>query len=152
MLGAAGLLVLGWYVRLPEALSAWRVTHDWLNRPPNDTVILLAPARLLWSMVSVIGPWWGPRLVDKILFAAIGATVVLSLWRLNYRLFTRRRLLLWLCVAAACIGPLVFDLLRGTYVSLITRYALPGLPAVLLLAAIMLASRRIPRAARLVLL
>jgi hypothetical protein len=42
---------------------------------------------------------------------------------------------LWLWVLAAVLGPLAFDLLRNTNASLMTRYALAGLPAGLLLAA-----------------
>jgi hypothetical protein len=41
--------------------------------------------------------------------------------------------LLWLWVLAACLGPLAFDLLRGTFASLMGRYALAGLPAAMLL-------------------
>ena len=37
---------------------------------------------------------------------------------------------------AACVGPVVFDLLMRTNASTVWRYALPGLPAAMLLAAL----------------
>jgi hypothetical protein len=44
----------------------------------------------------------------------------------------------WHWLAAACIGPVLFDLLRDTSASALTRYALAGLPAAMLLAGLML--------------
>ncbi len=46
---------------------------------------------------------------------------------------------------AACVGPLAFDLLRGTFASLMARYALAGLPAAMLLLGFALS--RLPRRA-----
>jgi hypothetical protein len=55
-------------------------------------------------------------------------------------MFSGPRALLWLWALAACTGPVVFDLLRNTSTSLVTRYALAGLPAGLLLAALAIAA------------
>src|SRR4029077_16448121 len=57
-------------------------------------------------------------------------------------LFSGERGLVWLWVAAACTGPAVFDVLRGTNTSAIPRYALAGLPGLLVLAAIGLGRMR----------
>jgi hypothetical protein len=58
-------------------------------------------------------------------------------------LLARTRRLIWLWVAASALGPVVFDLLRHTNASLVNRYALPGLPAAVLAAAIGVS--RVPR-------
>ena len=52
------------------------------------------------------------------------------------RLFSGPRLLLWGWVAAACLGPFAFDILRHTTTTDVPRYALAGLPAAMLLAAV----------------
>ncbi|MGH2627747.1 MAG: hypothetical protein ACRDHY_13975, partial [Anaerolineales bacterium] len=49
------------------------------------------------------------------------------------RMFSRPRLLLWAWLAAVCLGPLAFDVLRHTTTTNIPRFALPALPAALLL-------------------
>jgi hypothetical protein len=51
---------------------------------------------------------------------------------------------LWFWLVAACVGPVVFDLLRGTFASLMARYALAGLPAAMLLVGVAM-SRLTPR-------
>jgi hypothetical protein len=52
-------------------------------------------------------------------------------------MFSQSSLLIWMWLAAACLGPLAFDLLRHTTTSEIPRYVLPALPAAILLAAIL---------------
>ena len=56
--------------------------------------------------------------------------------RLRIQAFGEHRLLLWLSFAAACAGPLVFDLVQHTYTVAIPRYAISGLPFACLLAAV----------------
>src|SRR5262249_59995424 len=67
------------------------------------------------------------------------ALLALSLLRRRFwPLLSPRRRLLWLCLIASVFGPLAFDLLRHTSASQVERYALPGLPAALLLLALAL--------------
>ena len=131
------VLVLPWYLQVPESLARWRVSGDWLSGSLAWPGALLRPVQLAGSLLAgttVLGGW---RWADRI---AIGLLVVAAAWLLRQRalgrLFTGPRLLLWLWLAAACIGPLVFDILRGTTTTEIPRYVLPGLPAAMLLAAV----------------
>ena len=73
---------------------------------------------------------------------AVGAVGIYSLLifaafrhGLNW-IVSERLQLLWFIVIGTCVGPVIFDLIRNTNASLIERYALPGLPAGLLLAAV----------------
>jgi hypothetical protein len=65
-------------------------------------------------------------------------------------LFSAVPLLLWLWLLAACVGPVVFDLMRGTFASMMARYALSALPVAMLLVGFAL-SRLTPRSNALVL-
>jgi 4-amino-4-deoxy-L-arabinose transferase-like glycosyltransferase len=129
------LLVLPWYVVLPESLGRWRVTWYWLNAPIGRRRALSAPFSLVWSFLSGQG-FWAPLPRFRWLAAVAFGVVAVALGRLGRRLFTGERGLVWLWVAAACTGPVVFDLMRGTNTSAIPRYALAGLPGVLVLAAV----------------
>lgn len=152
-LGAAALLlVLPWYIRLPEALGGWRVTNGWLLRPNSDTPWVLQAPRLAWSYLSCVGPWGGERRAEWVLIGIMSLVVILAAWRIRFAMFSRSRALLWLWLAAACVGPIVFDLLRGTHTATVHRYALPGLPAGILLLGLMLGHRAVPRLAGLSLL
>jgi hypothetical protein len=66
------------------------------------------------------------------------------------RMFSSCRLLLWMWLAGACIGPLAFDIVRHTTTTDFSRYALAGLPAAMLLAALGLS--QLPRKGHLALL
>lgn len=138
------LLIVPWYVRLPASLANWRVTGDWLNSPPWGDYHLAVQALLVpWSYISPQGTW-GVRERWDVLSA--GVFLVLALLAVaNVRWCAPRRQLLWLTVAGACLGPVVFDIARGTYVTAVTRYAIAGLPAALVLLAIALAHLRLPR-------
>ena len=125
--------VVPWYAQLPASLSRWRVTGSWLNRPLSFAQALSAPVLLGWNLLAGRGVWGGSRWSDRFL-AVLLLVLVWAVWRRGLRpLFSQPLQLLWLWVLAACFGPLAFDLLRGTYASLIGRYALPGLPAAMLL-------------------
>jgi 4-amino-4-deoxy-L-arabinose transferase-like glycosyltransferase len=129
------LLVLPWYVVVPESLGRWRVTGYWLDAPVDFHRSLVAPFWLVWSFVSGQGFWApAPRLrwLGALAFAVTAVALVLGFRR---RIFADGRGLVWLWVAAACTGPVVFDLLRGANTTAIPRYALAGLPGVLVLAA-----------------
>jgi hypothetical protein len=49
-----------------------------------------------------------------------------------------RTQLVWPWLAAACVGPLAFDLWRGTLTTSVPRYAIAGMPAAMLLAGVAL--------------
>ena len=152
---AAGVLVtvaavLPWYTQLPASLSRWRVTGSWLNRPLSLAEALSAPVLLGWNLLAGRGVWGGSRWSDRFL-AVLLLVLVWAVWRRGLRpLFSQPLQLLWLWVLAACFGPLAFDLLRGTFASLIGRYALAGLPAAMLLLGFALS--RLPPRPRLIFL
>jgi len=136
--------VVPWYVQLPASLSRWRVTGSWLNGPLSLSQALSAPVLLGWNLLAGRGVWGGSRWLDRAL-AALFVVLAWAVWRRGLRpLFSPLVQLLWLWLLAACFGPLAFDLLRGTVVSLIGRYALAGLPAAILLLGFVL-SRLPPR-------
>lgn len=132
---ASGLAVLPWYLHLPESFGRWRVTGDWLaGHAPWDKA-LLAPLILVWSVLSGHGPWGGSYWADTLTFALFVA-LGLVLWRRGVvRDLLGRTSLLWCWVLAVCLGPSLLDLLRNTSSALISRYALPALPAGILLGA-----------------
>src|SRR5205814_7835080 len=78
---------------------------------------------------------WAARrtsnLVALTLFAAVAA---LTLWKKQRRVFARGRFLIGIMFAAACAGPLVFDMMQHTYTISVPRYAITALPAAYLLA------------------
>lgn len=130
------LAVAPWYRELPASLARWRITGHWLAGRPAPAGLLTAPLTLGWSLLSGRGVWGGVKGADT-----LAAMVVLAAglaWTRHGRdaLLGGGRDLLWLWAIAACIGPVVFDLLRGTSTSLIARYALAGMPAGMLLASL----------------
>jgi 4-amino-4-deoxy-L-arabinose transferase-like glycosyltransferase len=136
------LLVLPWYVVLPESLGRWRVTWYWLNTPIGLRQALAAPFRLAWRFLSGQGFWGASARSEWLAGLAFGAVAAALGLAFRRRLFSGERGLVWLWVAAACTGPVVFDLMRGTNTSSIPRYALAGLPGLLVLAAIGLGRMR----------
>ena len=127
--------VLPWYLTLPQALGRWRVTGDWLEMTPSGYSAARAPFALALGFVSGRGVWGGGPRADWAA-AGLGALAGAALaWTLGRRAFAGRLRLAWMWLAAACLGPLVFDALRGTYTAAVPRYALAGLPAALVLIA-----------------
>jgi hypothetical protein len=130
------LAVLPWYLEVPASLSRWRVTGGWLNGELEFPAALLKPFVLAGTLLSgstYLGGW---KRADTL----IGVVLLLvAIWLVRHgslrRLFSNRALLLWMWLAAACMGPLVFDLLRHTTTTDVPRYVLPGLPAAVLLVA-----------------
>jgi mannosyltransferase len=137
---AAVLLVAPWYSLVPASLAQWRVTGDWLDGIPPAGKLIIAPLTLGWSLLSGRGVWGGVKAFDTIGTLLVLALGLALLRRGRGGVIGGGRDLLWLWVIAACAGPVVFDLLRQTSTSLISRYALPGLPAALLLTAIAIGS------------
>jgi hypothetical protein len=131
-----GLLILPWYFQLPDSFGRWRVTKDWLANPLLWKQVLVAPFILAWSLLAGRGVWGGSVWADALaagFYALLGLVILRQgLWHL----LSRPRRLLWLWVLAASLGPVLFDLLMHTNASMVTRYALPGLPAAMLLAAL----------------
>jgi hypothetical protein len=135
--GVTLLAVLPWYLELPASLARWRLTGGWLDGEVHFPQALGRPLTLAGSLLSggsFLGGW---RRADRLVG---GLFLVLAIWMacigLVPRMLADRRSLLWTWVAAACTGPLIFDLLRHTITTEIPRYALAGLPAAILLAAI----------------
>ena len=139
----AGLLALPWYLQLPESLSRWRVTAGWLDHPLTIKQTFTAPFRLAWGYLSGSGIWGGSKWAALYAAGLFVLLIAVTLRQGIQWLLSDRQRLLWLWVLAAVLGPLALDLLRNTNVSLVARYALPGLPAGLLLAAT--AISRLPR-------
>ena len=148
-----GLLILPWYIHVPQTLKAWRITQGWLERRPDDYHPVTALVGLAWSYFSSLGDWndWTDwqNLGQKARWPAIIAFCLVALVLLIHlpRRWFRRRLrllahpkplLLWLCLAAALGGPVLFDLLLHTYTKAVPRYVIAGLPAALLLIALAL--------------
>lgn len=135
--GLTLLAVLPWFIQVPDSLARWRVTSGWLNGELVWPGAMGRPFTLAWSLLSgssFLGGWHEADGVVGALF------LVLAIWiarqGLVRRMFSQRYLLLWGWLAAACLGPLVFDLLRHTTTTGVPRYVLPGLPAALLLASL----------------
>lgn len=139
------LVVLPWYVLLPQSMSAWRVTQGWLKMVPSRGLTpRSAPLRVVWSYFSVIGErqsWFDALLLIVLVIAAVAV-----LWKSGRRLVSARWQILWFWVLAADIGLFAFDYWRGTYTRVVFRYALAGLPGAFLLVAVGLA--RLPAVAR----
>lgn len=137
--GATLLAVLPWYLEVPASLARWRITGGWLDGELHWPRALGRPFVLAGSLLSgrsFLGGWhWADRV-------ALGLFLVLAMWMVRQgmvrRMFSERVLLVWGWLGAACAGPLVFDLLRHTTTTNVPRYALPGLPAAMLLAALAL--------------
>ena len=134
--GATLLVVLPWYLQVPASLARWRVSGDWLNGAlawPRALGRPLALAGSLFSGTTVLGGWrWADRIAAVLLLALVVWLVRDGSFR---RAFSGRSRLVWGWLAAACAGPLVFDVLRHTTTTEVPRYVVPGLPAAMLLAA-----------------
>jgi len=142
-LSLTALLILPWYIRLPESLGNWRVTKDWLKwHPPGfdrlaafgDLVVPLFSGRSRYPLWDY--PTSNIAVVAVILFGIVAVAMV---WRLRAHVFSQSGLLLWLLFAATCTGPLAFDFVQHTYTTAFPRYASSALPGAYLLAALGLA-------------
>jgi uncharacterized membrane protein len=136
-IGAIALLILPWYIMLPQSLAGWRVTKDWLKERPLHFSRVAALRDVVFQFFTGHDKrlWLGQRafnLPPLVLFASV---IVLMLWRLRTRVLDQGRLLLVFVFVAACIGPLAFDLVQHTYTIAWPRYAIAALPAAYLLAA-----------------
>jgi mannosyltransferase len=130
------LLVTPWYLQIPETLAAWRVSAGWQDYPLSLSRGVRAPFKLGWSLLGGHGSWGGAKPLDVLLalgWLCIGAVLLRTRPR---GIFGRRTRLAWFWILGSIFGLVAFDLLRGTSVSLVSRYAVLGLPAAMLLAAV----------------
>lgn len=136
------LLILPWYIHVPDSLGRWRVTGGWLHMRPRQYNSMRATRNHFVQFFSAGGSglWpyaaW-PARTALFLFAVIFGAMAL---RLRSGMFRNQRLLVWLWFIAACLAPSVLDRLQHTYLTNNPRYALAALPAAYLLAALGLAS------------
>lgn len=136
LVGVTLLAVLPWYLEVPASLSRWRVTAGWLDGDLPWPGALWRPVELAIGLLagrSYLGGWQPAQQVVEATVVILAA-VLLARGRLRW-LFEGDRLLLWAWAAAACTGPLVFDILMGTTTTTEPRYVLPALPALLLILA-----------------
>jgi hypothetical protein len=134
---AAAVIILPWYIKVPQSLASWRITKDWLKgRPSNFS--------RLWALRDVVSQffyghdkrlWIGGRASNRPAFLVFAVLALLMLWRLRKRVLDQHRLLVALVFGTICAGPLLFDLLQHTYTVVWPRYAIAALPAAYLLAA-----------------
>ncbi len=139
------IILLPWYIRLPESLDTWRITEGWLNWRPAHFNRLTAFLKLVLQPFSGQEQhlWPGNRISSIAALLLFALVFVAMAWRLRRHLFAWRTVLLWLLFAVACVGPLVFDLVRHTYTVDVPRYAIAALPAAYLLAGMGLACLRL---------
>lgn len=131
-----GLFILPWYLLLPQSLSAWRITQDWLKRGPWDYHPVAAFWSLVWSYFSTTGVWssYSDRaLLAGPIFVALAFVLFKSIPVRSF--FKHKILILWFWLLAALSGLFIFDLLQGTYTTVLPRYAISGMPAAFLLLA-----------------
>ena len=142
LLAAAGLTILAalpWFLEVPDTLSRWRVTGYWLSMRPAGYAPIRAALNLPWSYLSIRVLGQGPAWADRIAAILYLALAVTGGFRLALSALSPRRRLLWLCVVAACLGPILVDAWRGTYTMAVPRYASAGMPAAFVLVGVALA-------------
>ena len=131
------LVVLPWYLQVPASLARWRVTGGWLDGSLAWPQALGRPFALAATLLAGDSYLGGGRHAGQV---TAGLLALVALWAarkgLARSLFSPLSLLFWACLAAACTGPLVFDVLRHTTTVEVPRYVLAGLPAALLLVAL----------------
>jgi uncharacterized membrane protein len=141
---AAGLLIFPWYINLPRSLHSWRITKDWLYFVPRDfhraKMALILGAQFFSGYEKHLWPGSRFSTITPLLLFVLGFFIMA--WRLGRNIFDWRVALLWLPLIAACIGPIIFDLVLHTYTVAVPRYAIAGLPAAYLLAGVALACLR----------
>ncbi|MBA4387192.1 MAG: hypothetical protein C0404_04370 [Verrucomicrobia bacterium] len=135
-----GLFMLPWALIVPDTLNQWRISDGWLAGRPAWLSLLASPFYLGWSTLTARGPWSDPNWVhggwsEIVLGAGLLAPAGAFLLGIKNRVLGRLHWLLFFWCLAACVQPALFDLVRNTQTSLVPRYVLPGLPAIVLLLA-----------------
>ena len=133
-----GCAIAPWYLTLLQSAGQWRVTQGWLKLRPNgfNRARAIRNDFLQFFSAGGSGLWTSRRpfvIAAMLVFAAVAAIAII---RLRLSIFNERLIFLGLWFVAACAAPAVIDLLQDTYVTNPPRYALGGLPAAYLLAAV----------------
>jgi hypothetical protein len=136
----AVLLILPWYLHLPASLAQWRVTGHWLTIRPSGYHPIMTALSLPWSFLSINGVWGGSRRLGVVNAGVFALLAVAALRKLSRSILSTPRSLLWLWLFSPCFGMVAFDLVRGTYVTAVPRYAFAGMPAAFLLVGLGLGS------------
>jgi hypothetical protein len=132
---AAALLVSPWYARLPEQFANWRITAGWLESPPYKFDRLTSTRDFVLHFFSgeSFYLWKLHKKANATAYALFGLIALVSVLCLRRRLLQPPRLLLWLWFGSGCAGPVLLDLVQGTYMVAVPRYASTALPAAYLL-------------------
>ncbi len=141
----AMVLILPWYIYLPQSLARWRITMDWLSWRPWHFNRLNAALRLVLQCFSGHAKylWPGNRVLTLTSLVLFGCVIAAMAWQLRRQLFAPGVVLLWFPFSAACAGPLLFDLARHTYSAAVPRYAIAALPGAYLVAGLGLSYLRV---------
>lgn len=135
------LLVLPWYIHIPEMLSQWRVTRGWpYVRPNGYHSIITMVLRIPWNFLSPNVFFEGSRFWPGIYAGVLLFLAVAAVPKFIRSTFSPPHSLLWFWLLGPWLGLMVFDLVLGTYISIIPRYAIAAMPAFLLFAGLSLAS------------
>jgi hypothetical protein len=121
-------------IELPSNIGLWRVSRGWEHwRPPGYSHLRAAFDLSMQWFSGRSGPVWNlwriHPFANAIALLTFGVAGAIATWQLRQRLFAPRHLLLWFWFIAACAGPVAFDLVRHTYISVVPRYAIAALPA-----------------------
>lgn len=138
------LVAATWYVQLPEVLSRWRITQDWVTYKPSSYTLVRVFRDSVTQYFSGNGHnlWERHHRLDLLALLVFGLAGLALLSRTRARLLTGGWLLIWLWFFAAATGPIVADLLRHTYIAENPRYNSAALLAACLLGAWALSSLR----------
>jgi Dolichyl-phosphate-mannose-protein mannosyltransferase len=133
-----GLAILPWYLVVPETFNQWRITQGWLKMRPKEFHRWRATRNhfLQFFSTSGYGLWTTYRVCTLSVLALFVLVAAAMLFRLRWRLFSAPLMFLLLWFVAACAAPSIMDLVQHTYAANSPRYALAGLPAAYLLAAL----------------
>jgi len=130
------LLVLPWYIHLPELLSQWRVTRYWLYVRPDNYQPIKRVLSLPW-MTFLFG---GTRFLNWSYAGVFLLLAIAAVPKLMSSIFSPPHSLLWFWLLGPWLGMVIFDLVRGTYISAVPRYAFAAMPAACLLVGLALES------------
>ncbi len=132
-----GLAILPWYSIVPESFARWRITQGWLKLQPIGFNVSRETRNYFLQFFS--GRLWElstyKRTSALAALALFAVSAGLMAWRLGSRVFSERHIFLFLWFVAACVGPIICDLMNHTYMVARPRYAIAALPAAYLFVA-----------------
>lgn len=133
--GLTGLIIAPWYLQAPRLFSQWRVTdtNEWATTMIAPFGLLGAIGLLPMRFIAPVGHWETPAWAGSVALPLLIAAVMIIVWRRRLGILTGHHPLLVAMLLAALAIPILYDLSHGTYLSLIGRYAITGLPALMLL-------------------